>query len=822
MSLQALPIDGVLPEVLRHLATTTNLVLVAEPGAGKTTRVPLALLKAPWRQGGRILVLEPRRLAARAAAEQMSRLLGESVGETIGYRIRLESKISAMTVIEIITEGVFTRMLIDDPSLSGIAAVLFDEFHERSLDGDLGLALALDTQSGLREDLRLIVMSATLDDERLATHLGNAPIVTSMGRSYPVATFYHPRAPHQRLDEAMAKAILLALQQEAGSILAFLPGAGEIEATRRRLGEEELPQKIDIVPLYGALSSQLQQAAIRPSEPGRRKVVLATSIAETSLTIEGVRVVIDSGMARVPRFDPASGLTRLETVRAPQAAINQRRGRAGRTEAGICMRLWAEPETRSLPAFAVPEIKQADLAPLLLDCAACGVTKPESLRFLDTPPAAALGAGRSLLSALDAIDSDGRLTSRGRELARLPLPPRLAHMLAESAPVFRPLAASLAAILSERGLGGADVDLRQRLAEFLAERSPRADRARDMAARWLGLSGGRSKNVYSLADLDHAGAILALAFPDRIAQGRPDRPGQFVLANGRGAALDVAQPLAREPYLVVAELSGSAEKARILLACSISRAEIERLFSKRLSTSEELTFDGDSRAVRARQVTRLGRVVLSEQNTKAKGEAASQILFAGLADLGLDCLPWTPAIRQFLHRARFLRKASPAAWPDLDDTTLTATLADWLGPFVPGAIRLDDISANDLNAALNGLLQGRGHEITREAPSHFEAPTGSTLAIDYHCERAPLVAIRVQELFGLNHHPMLAGGKVPITFELLSPAHRPIQTTSDLPGFWRGSWADVRAEMRGRYPKHVWPEDPAQAEPTRRAKPRPV
>ncbi|MBX9619601.1 MAG: ATP-dependent helicase HrpB [Hyphomicrobiales bacterium] len=820
--LPPLPIDEVLPALRDKLIAGPNLVLVAEPGAGKTTRVPLALLDAPWRQGGKILVLEPRRLAARAAAEQMSRLVGEEVGGLIGYRVRLESRVSNRTIIEIITEGVLTRMLIADQSLPGVAAVLFDEFHERSLDGDLGLALTLDAQQGLREDLRIIIMSATLDDRRIAALLGHAPVIMSDGRAFPVETRHRPRPPHQRLDEAMAGAILHALATEDGSILAFMPGAGDIEATRRRLESGVFPAAVDVFTLYGALDAGAQSQAIAPAQGNRRKIVLATSIAETSLTIDGVRIVIDSGLSRVPRYDPASGLTRLETVRAPLSSVNQRRGRAGRTAPGICIRLWAEAETRALAPFAVPEIRQADLAPLVLDCASCGVGDPTVLRFLDPPPAGALQAARELLGALGAVDEEGRLSEQGRHLTRLPLPPRLAHMVAGAAPDNRQFAAELAVLLQERGLGGDDIDIRQRQRRFAVEGGERAERARQMAQRWAGLagSGDGARRLGPPLERDDAGPLLALAFPDRLAQRRPERPGEFLLANGRGAFLDAASPLAREPYLAVAELAGGGERSRILQAAPIARAAIESGFAARLGWSEEVSFDDAARAVRTRRLLRLGQLVLSEAPVPSSGEQASAVLMAGIAALGIDCLPWTKATRHLLDRARFLARTDPSNWPALDDETLTARLADWLAPYIPGRTRVGDIAPDELMAALDGLLADRRRLIEREVPSYFEAPTGSHIAIDYHAERGPVVAIRVQELFGLDRHPMLGGGRVAITFDLLSPAHRPIQTTCDLPGFWRGSWAEVRSEMRGRYPKHLWPEDPASAAPTKRAKPR--
>jgi ATP-dependent helicase HrpB len=815
-ALPPLPIDAVLPQLQAALTDHASAVLVAEPGAGKTTRVPLALLRAPWRVDGRILVLEPRRLAARAAATQMSRLLGEEVGQTVGYRVRLESRVSARTRIEVVTEGVFTRMILDDPSLDGIAAVLFDEFHERSLDADLGLALALDVQGALREELRLLVMSATLDAARVARLLGDAPVIVSEGRSFPVETRYAPREADRRVEDAVADAVVRALAAEPGSILAFLPGAGEIERTAERL-RERVASDVLIAPLYGALDTAAQDRAVRPSPAGTRKVVLATSIAETSLTIEGVRVVVDGGLARVPRYEPGTGLTRLDTVRVSRAAADQRRGRAGRLEPGVCIRLWEEGQTRALPAFSTPEILEADLAPLMLDCAAFGVTDPATLAFLDPPPAPALAEARALLTGLEALDGAGRITAEGKTLARLPLAPRLAHMLHRAAERGQGgLAAEIAVLLGERGLGGNDIDLRHRVTGLRRDRSPRARDARRLAANWARLV---------RADLDdtdpsNVGPVLALAYPDRIGKARPGKPGEFVLANGRGAAVPPADALAREPFIVAADVTGSSERGRILLAAPLAEAELTAAFAGQIVETDEVAFDRAARAVRVRRVRRLGKLVLAEQPVPATGEAATAALMAGIADLGLDALPWSKAVRQRLDRARFLKAAAPDDWPALDDAHLVATLPDWLGPYVYGRPALADIGADDLAAALDALFGAKARQLEAEAPSHFEAPTGSRVPIDYDPERGPVIAIRVQELFGLDRHPSIAGGRMPLTLDLLSPAHRPIQTTRDLPGFWRGSWAEVRSAMRGRYPKHPWPDDPIAAPPTTRAKPR--
>lgn len=812
-----LPIDAVLPALCATLASATRAVLVADPGAGKTTRVPLALLNQPWATSGKIIVLEPRRLAARAAADQMARLLGEEVGGIVGYRVRLDTRVSSRTRIEVVTEGVFTRLILDDPELTGIAAILFDEFHERSLDGDLGLALALDAQAGLREDVRLLVMSATLDHARVAALMRDAPVIASEGRSFPVETRHRPRAAAVRVEDAMADAVRAALREDTGSILAFLPGAAEIERTAERLREHS-SDTVDVVPLYGMLDRAAQDRAIKPAPKGRRKVVLATSIAESSLTIDGVRVVIDSGLARVPRFDPATGLTRLETVRASRAAVDQRRGRAGRLEPGICIRLWEEGQTRALAPFATPEILEADLAPLVLDCTAFGVRDPLALPFLDAPPRPALSEARALLESLEAIDREGHITEEGKALARLPLHPRLAHMLHRAAARGEGvLAAEIAVLLGERGLGGNDTDLGHRLRLFRADRSLRARDARRLAERWALLVGATA----DAGDIVRAGAVLLAAYPDRLAKARAGRPGEVLLANGRGAALDPADPLAREPYLVVAEVTGSEARGRVTLAARVLEADILMEVGSRVVVQDELMFDEAVLAVRARRTRRIGAIVLSEAPIPVPGDAGAALLLDSLRDHALlDSLPWTTESRQLVDRVRFLRAVAPDIWPDMSDDVLRNTLPDWLGPFIPGTTKIADIAAHQVTQALGAWLGPLRRRLEADAPTHFEAPTGSRIAIAYDRDRGPVVAIRVQELFGLDQHPALANGRIPLVFDLLSPAHRPIQTTRDLPGFWRGSWADVRADMRGRYPKHPWPEDPRLAQPTTRAKPR--
>jgi ATP-dependent helicase HrpB len=879
-----LPIDAVLDQLARTLAGNNAAVLVAPPGAGKTTRVPLALLDEPWAKNKKIIVLEPRRIAARASAERMAQTLGERVGETVGYRVRFGSKVSRATRIEVVTEGIFSRQILDDPELTGVAAVLFDEFHERSLDADLGLALARDAQTGLREDLRILVMSATLDGARVAKLLGDAAVIASEGRAFPVETRYLGRKSDAPLERQMADAIATAVRADPGSVLAFLPGAAEIRRTQNLLGERIHDPGIEIVPLFGALDAAVQDRAIAPAPKGRRKVVLATSIAETSLTIEGIRIVVDSGVARVPRYEPDIGLTRLETVRASRAAVDQRRGRAGRTEPGVCYRLWDEPQTASLAPYTQPEILSADLSSLVLDLAQWGVSDPAALAFLDSPPAPALKEARYLLRELGALDADGRITEEGNSLRALALPPRLARMIVDSHRLGAgEEAAEIAAVLSERGLGGDSVDLDARLDQFRRDRSPRALSARSLAQRWAaqvaesetaagytnaarttspsspsplageGRGGGSAtavrvrgtsfpgpspqgegerrqprrnerENPQQDAEQLTTGVMLALAFPDRVARNRGN--GGFVLANGRGAALDQAFALARAPYIAVAELTGTAAQGRILLAAPITQGEIEQHFADQIETTDEISFDRSAMALRARRKKTLHAITLSEAPLGLKPSAeTARVLADGLIAAGLDKLPWTKPLKQWRDRVMFLRAAEGEtlqhSWPDLSDDALAAQREAWLLPALHDKTSLKEFSSGDLSDALMTLLPWESRaRLEREAPTHFEAPTGTMLAIDYEAEQGPTIAVRLQELFGLNTHPSIAKGNVPLVLELLSPAHRPVQVTRDLPGFWRGSYAAVRSDLRGRYPRHPWPDDPASAMPTRRVKPR--
>lgn len=812
-----LPVRAVLPSLVDALASRGSAVLVAPPGAGKTTLVPLALLDQEWAAKGRIVLLEPRRLAARAAARRMAELIGEDIGRTVGYAMRMETRATAATRILVVTESVLTRMILDDPELAGVAAVLFDEFHERSLDGDFGLALALDVQGALRPDLRLLVMSATIDGARVASLLGNAPVIESQGRGFPVEIRYGERPAGEAIDDAMARAIRHALAAEQGSILAFLPGQREIRRTMERL-QDRLPADTDLVALYGMMDGEAQDRAIRSSPPGRRKVVLATAIAETSITIDGVRVVIDSGLARLPRYEPSTGLTRLETVRVSRASADQRAGRAGRTQPGIAMRLWRAEQTAALPAFTPPEIREADLSGLLLDSAAFGVSDPTQLAFLDPPPAPALAEARALLMDLGALDASGRLTESGAAMRKLALPVRLAHMVVEAAHQGEAhQAALLAMLLTERGLGGDSVDLEQRMTRFRDDRSPRAAAARRLSGRLARQAGATPSATEVTSSL---GRLLIHAWPDRVAKAR-GAPGSFVLANGRGASVEETGPLARESFLIVADLQGKAQAARIAAAAAIDEADIRQALHDRIEKRTETEFDVARGAVRAREVTRLGAIALSERMLPAPtGAEADRAVLETVRTYGLRILPWSKEAERMRRRLHWLHRGIGEPWPDMSNAFLLSHLEDWLLPFLGGEA---DLKRIDPAALRMGLLSLVPHELQRKldtlAPTHFAAPSGSHVPIDYEGEK-PTLSIRVQELFGLSTHPSIANGAVPLALELLSPAHRPIQLTGDLPGFWRGSWADVRADMRGRYPKHVWPEDPLSAEATNRAKPR--
>ena len=797
----ALPVAEALPRLLCALARGSSAVLVAPPGAGKTTVVPLALLSAPWRGAGRILVLEPRRLAARAAARRMASLLGERVGETVGFRTRLESAVGPRTRIEVLTEGLLVRRLQSDPGLEGVAAVLFDEVHERSLEVDLALALCRDLQVGLRPELRLVAMSATLEAAGFSRLLGDAPVIESAGRLFPVRIEYaeadlpNPRA----LPEAAAKAARRALARTQGDVLVFLPGMTEIRRAEAALEGVEAV----VCVLHGELDPGVQDIALRPDPQGRRKVILSTAIAETSLTVEGVDSVVDGGFRRAPRFDPGTGLAALVTRRISRAAADQRAGRAGRLRPGLALRLWTEALHRGLPAQETPEILEADLAPLALNLAAWGA-EPAQLPFLHPPPEGALAAARALLRELGALDERGAITARGRAMARLSAHPRLAAMLVEAGEDAA-LAAEIAALLEERDLlrvegGDAPADLRLRLGRL----SGAAARAAAQHRRRLGVKAEASGH-------DRAGRLVALAFPDRVAMARAGETGAFLLASGRGARLSPADPLAREPFLAVAALDLSGAEARIRLAAPLARSDLDALFAARIGQAVEIAWDDRAGAVRALRRVRLGALVLEEAPlADAPAEAVAAALCEGIRRRGLGVLPWTEPARRLQARVALMRAREGEAWPDLSEPALAATLESWLAPHLAGMRRLEDVGRLDLEAILRGIVGQRAGLLESAFPSHLTLPSGQRAAIDYTRD-PPVVSARAQAFYGLAESPRVGNGTIPLAVELLSPAGRPIALTRDLSAFWKGAWAEVRKDMRGRYPKHAWPEDPSSA-----------
>ena len=810
-----LPIHAVLPDLLVALRAHSSAVLVAPPGAGKTTAVAPALLGEPWCEG-EILLLSPRRLAARAAAERMAQLAGEPVGRTFGYATRLDTKRSAATRVTVLTEGIFRNRIQADPELAGVSAVLFDEVHERSLDSDFGLALALDAQGALRPDLRLVAMSATLDGERFGRLMGEGtPLIESAGRSFPIEHRYLGRDTHQRIEDAVAAACRQALADEAqGGILAFLPGVAEIERTAERL--DRLAPNVILHRLHGSLDPAEQRAAIAPAAPGTRKLVLATSIAETSLTLDGVRIVVDSGLARRARYDRAAGVTRLSTERVSQAAATQRAGRAGRQAPGVVYRLWEQAATAGLPPYDPPEILEADLSALLLDCGIWGVADPGALRWLDPPPAAAVAEARARLAALGAIDADGRPTPHGKAIAALPLPPRLAHMLVAAAPLgLARTAAEMAVLISERGLGGDSADLSQRLQRWRGERGRRAEAARGLARRWAQLSAAAE----SERGEDAVGLCVALAYPDRIARRRDASGETWASVGGRGFRLDPLSPLAREEWLAVAETQGIAAQARILSAAPIDRAAIEQLYGNRIAEVRSVRFDPATGGIVATRERRLGALRLGGgPDDRPEKDAITAALLEGVRAAGLDGLPWLEGTVRLRERAAFARRFDESL-PDLSDAALIAALDEWLPPLLEGRRRLDAIPPGDLAGALQGVLGWEGERtVDRLAPDRLTTPAGSSHPIDYAADGGPTAEMRPQALFGLSVHPTVGDGRVPLILSLTSPAGRPIQTTRDLPGFWSGSWAAVAKEMRGRYPRHPWPDDPAAADPTLRTK----
>ena len=832
IALPDLPIQSALPALRAALATASAAVLEAPPGAGKSTVVPLALLGEPWLGGRRIVMLEPRRLATRAVAVRLAANLGEAVGRRVGYRMRLDTRISRETVIEVVTEGILARRLESDPALEDVGLVIFDEFHERSLAADLGLALCLDAQRNLRPDLRLLVMSATLDGAAVARLLGDAPRVTSQGRMFAVEVRHAARTP-DHVERAVAATVRRALEESPGDALVFLPGAPEIRRLERSLSDGSLPGDVRVLPLHGELPPDVQDAALAPSPPGRRKVVIATSIAETSLTIEGVRIVVDSGLARRSRFDPGSGMSRLETLPVSLAAAEQRRGRAGRLSAGVCYRVYTAAAERLLLPATAPEVLEADLAPLALELAAWG-TDASLLSWLDPPPPPHLAQARELLTALGALDAAGRITPLGRQMAGLGLHPRLARMrLAARGRDTVAMAARLAALLSERDLarsrpGERDASLEQRL-ELLAGREVaglEADRGalarvRRLATLWTGeLPAAAGAQV----TVPEAGLLLATAYPDRIARRRGDTP-RYLLANGRGAAFPGPDALTRHEFLVIADLDAGEREARIHLAAPVTYGALVEALGDAVRCVDRVEWDRREGAVVARREWRYGALVLDEAPLRSPPpEAQLAAMLEGIRDLGLDALPWSRAADTLRTRVAFVRASltpeAAADWPDLGNDALLATLADWLGPYLDGCVRRDHLGRLDLAAILGARLDhAQQRELERLAPTHLTVPSGSRVPIDYGTD-PPRISVRLQEVFGMAATPRVANGRVALALELLSPARRPVQVTRDLGSFWARGYAEVRKELKGRYPKHYWPDDPTTAEPTARARPR--
>jgi len=839
-----LPIDEALAPLCAALERGRNAVLAAPAGAGKSTVVPLALLEQPWASGKRLVMLEPRRLAARAVAVRMAATLGESAGDTVGYRMRLETRVGKRTRIEVVTEGVFTRMLQSDPALEGVAAVLFDEFHERNLNADVGLALALDAQRHVAPELRLLAMSATLDGAKVAAILGNAPVIASTGRAFPVEVQHVgkglPSLPGpgiEPVDAVAARTVQHALREASGDLLLFLPGAGEIRRTQARLLETDLGGGVDVLPLYGELAAAEQDAALAPARAGRRKCVLATNIAETSLTIDGVRIVVDLGLERRSVFDPVSGMSRLETQRISRASAEQRAGRAGRTAPGVCYRLWGASAERTLAAYAPAEILNADLAPLALDLAVWG-TAAESLSWLDAPPAATLASARDLLRRLGALDEHDRVTAHGRAMHGLGAHPRLAHMLLAAREQHAGAgAAELSALLSERDLlrgasraGARDSDVRSRIdalrrghgGEHAIDRGAleRVRRAERAFLKDAGASGGRAADSPLTP-----GLLLAFAYPDRIAKRRPGGDARYQLANGRGVSFAEPESIARADFVVAVDLDDRGRDARILLAAPLDLADLLEHFEPQLVRADEVVWDARTEAVVARRTVRFGELVLEEKPLRdIPPGAAAAAMAEGLRSLGSEALAWDDATRDFAARSEFVRalgRGDVGDWPDLSEAALLRDF-HWLEPFLEGVTRRSQLDRVPLAAALRSLLtREQQRKLDELAPTHVVLPTGTRAPIDYLDDNAPCASMRMQEVFGLAATPRIAGGAVPLTFKLLSPAHRALQVTRDLASFWRNAYADVRKDMRGRYPRHYWPENPLEAEPTKRAKPRP-
>lgn len=825
--LARLPIDKILPDLIKILESSTALLLQAPPGAGKTTRVPLALLDAPWRQDRKILMLEPRRLAARAAAGFMAAQLGESTGETVGYRTRLDTRVSGRTRIEVVTEGILTRMIQSDPALEDYAAVIFDEFHERSLQADLGLALVRESRQALRDDLRVIVMSATLDTAPIAAMLGDIPVLTTEGRAFPVAEHYRPAPARARLPDHLCQVILEALRDQSGSLLVFLPGAGEIHRVERQLKdalEANRLTSVVLAPLYGNLRTAEQDLAIAPAPKGQRKIVLATAIAESSLTIEGIRVVIDSGQQRRAVFDANSGMTRLMTGAVSKASAEQRKGRAGRLESGVCYRLWSESAQFGLADFTPPEIQQADLAPLVLELAQWGARTSDQLDWIDPPPLAHWNQARDLLQWLDLLDTDGGITPHGKAASQLGVHPRLAHMMLIAKPVgLEYLAAELVVLLEERDILGrrAGADMQERIREL--RHGLTGDRARSLKQRLRKLV-GQLKPPTGLPAGEDIGRLLAMAYPDRVARRRkPGSPG-YQLSNGKGATLTDGDFLMRYEWLVAAELDGQSREAKIYLAAPLDTAVFDQDLAGHITERDEAVWDDHRGTVVARRVRRLGLLVVEENALPAPDpELVQQGLVAAVRQKGLAALPWTPKTRQWQARVAMMGAQLPADWPDVSDAALLDQLESWLGPFLAGVTRWRDVQAMDLLMALGSLLDySQQQALATQVPERLTIPTGQSVALDYTADNGPVLAAKLQALFGWQETPTVAAGRVPVVVHLLSPAQRPLAVTADLASFWQNAYPQVRKELRGRYPKHPWPEDPLSAKPQQGTKKRPA
>ncbi|MFC3800353.1 ATP-dependent helicase HrpB [Cohnella sp. GCM10012308] len=860
--MSAMPVDRTIPDIKAALRDRGGAVLVAAPGAGKTTRVPIALMGEPWLAGRKIVMLEPRRIAARSAAEYMAAGLGERAGERVGYRVRMDTKAGPRTVVEVVTEGVLTRMLQQDPSLADVGLVIFDEFHERNLNGDLGLALCLQAKSLFRDDLRLLVMSATLEPEPVAELLGGAPVIESAGIMYPVETVYLERRSDAPVERLATETTVLALARHDGDALVFLPGYAEIRRTAAALSARLRGAGVEIAALHGTMPPGEQDRALAPAAGGGRKVVLATPVAESSLTVEGVRIVIDGGLMRAPRFSPRTGMSRLETARIPVSSADQRRGRAGRVAPGVCYRLWTEEEHRQLAPAGTPEIREADLAPLALELAVWGVSDPAELDWLDAPPEAAYAQARELLAALGALGADGAPTPHGAAMARFGAHPRLAHMMLRARPLgLGADACRIAALLGDRDpLQGGDADLSLRLAALAAgdgrieagRRERLLAEARQFEAQ-LKSAGGELAGAAALAGTASVtsagsgagtvsgagtgsasrtagrsaeqsaydcGLLLAFAYPDRIGKLRVG--GKFTLSGGRGAYVPEGQPLVGEAWIVAAELDDQGSEGRIRLAAPLRADDLERHFADLVAERRTIAWESGAGAVRARRTVYLGALTLREGPIPDPDPAAvTEALLSGIRLDGLELLPWSKASRQWLERARFAGLHDPAGWPDLSDAALLDGLETWLGPFAVGMRTRGELQRLNMAEALSSMLSWeQRRRLDDEAPTHVAVPSGSRLPVDYGDPAAPALHARLQELFGWPASPRIAGGRVPLTLHLLSPAQRPVQVTRDLASFWREAYFEVRKDLKGRYPKHYWPDDPLQAQATSRARPR--